>query len=76
MTAIRPSDRWGADALPDGLRCPLCGNPLSRDTLWTSPHWLCPAGHSYSSPRVLLAELQERGWLPAGVRPSGAVGPE
>ncbi|MFN8559711.1 MAG: hypothetical protein U0531_20990 [Dehalococcoidia bacterium] len=26
-----------------------------------------PEGHSYSNIRVLLAELAERGWLPAGV---------
>lgn len=49
------------------LRCPLCGSLLARDDLWTSPHWLCPEGHSYSNIRVLLAELAERGWLPAGV---------
>ena len=50
--------------LPDALRCPLCGKALAQDPLWTSPHWLCPAGHSYSNVRVLLAELRERGWLP------------
>lgn len=53
-----------APSLPRVLRCPLCGNRLTLDPLWTSPHWLCAEGHSYSNVQVLLAELAERGWLP------------
>ena len=53
--------------LPGALRCPLCGGPLARDLLWVSPHWLCDRGHSYSNERVLVAELDERGWLPEGM---------
>ena len=51
-------------SLPRELRCPLCGDRLSPDPGWISPHWLCPQGHSYSNLQVLLAELRERGWLP------------
>ena len=39
------------------LRCPLCGGPLNLDSLWVSPHWLCPRGHSYSNTDALVAEL-------------------
>ncbi len=68
--------RWGEDdmseplplttsptdtqALSEPLPCPLCGQALHRDPLWSSPHWLCVRGHSYSNVRVLLAELHAR----------------
>jgi hypothetical protein len=61
-----------AHALPETLRCPLCGNALRRDAFWPSPRWLCTRGHSYSNARVLLAELRERGWLDGGWRPDPA----
>jgi hypothetical protein len=48
-------------ALPATVRCPLCGARLTVDPCWASPHWICETGHSYSNPRVLLAELRERG---------------
>jgi hypothetical protein len=50
-------------ALAGRLRCPLCGNSLTQDPWWLSPHWICAQGHSYSNIRVLTAELKERGWL-------------
>ncbi len=53
---------------PTVLPCPLCANPLHRDPWWASPHWYCRMGHGYSNPRVLIAELRERGLWPP---PSG-----
>jgi hypothetical protein len=47
------------------LRCPICGDRLDPDPWWRSAHWICPENHSYSNVRVLIAELRERGWLPA-----------
>lgn len=52
-----------ATMAPVALRCPLCGDRLTVDLCWVSPHWLCPNGHSYSNTRALMAELDERGWL-------------
>lgn len=66
--AVSPSNE---SPPPGPLRCPLCGNALSLDPWWSSPHWLCPAGHSYSNMRVLFDELRERGWLPADHHLSG-----
>lgn len=51
-------------ALPAALRCPICGNALTVDFCWVSPHWICAEGHTYSNISVLVAELDERGWLP------------
>ena len=65
-----PHQRDAPQPAPDGglpaalLQCPRCARPLARDSLWASPHWLCPAHHGYSNVRVLLTELRERGWLP------------
>jgi hypothetical protein len=39
---------------------------LAVDYCWVSPHWICDNGHSYSNVRVLIAELEERGWLDDG----------
>lgn len=50
-------------SIPALPRCPLCGQHLSVDACWATPHWLCPNGHGYSNPRTLLLELEERGWL-------------
>jgi hypothetical protein len=58
-----PPRPFHTQATQVALRCPLCGNPLSRDPWWVSPHWLCTEGHSYSNVGVLTAELRERGWL-------------
>jgi hypothetical protein len=52
-----------ARSLPEPLLCPVCGNGLTVDPCWVSPHWLCSSGHTYSNLRVLVAELYERGWL-------------
>jgi hypothetical protein len=65
------SNRRAADdrgLAPTPLRCPLCGSRLSEDTWWKSVHFICPLGHSYSNVRTLIAELGERGWLPASFR--------
>lgn len=59
------------DELYGPLPCPLCGKLLERDELWTSPHWICPTGHSYSNRQTLLAELRDRGWMPKGGRNTG-----
>jgi hypothetical protein len=57
-----------ATALPDVLSCPLCNGTLHRDQTRPSPVWVCAAGHSYSTVRVLLTELAERGWVLDGDR--------
>lgn len=59
---MRPVSR----ALPSTPRCPLCSMTLAVDYCWVSPHWICDNGHSYSNVRVLIAELEERGWLDDG----------
>lgn len=60
---ITSEPRISALSLPVALRCPLCGNSLTVDPCWVSPHWLCPRGHGYSNLSVLIAELRARGWL-------------
>jgi hypothetical protein len=62
-TRQRTETLSATQSLPATLRCPLCGKALAVDYCWISPHWICANGHSYSNIRVLMAELDERGWL-------------
>ena len=69
--SLNPPPAPNGESLPQPLRSPRCSQALTRDLLWSSPHWICPASHSYSNAGVLRTELHERGWLSGTERKYG-----